>query len=692
MLQCGHLGQFEKLNKYQKDAVLCEDKALLLNASVGSGKTTVLVNKVLYLHYIKNVPLNDMVVLTFTNKAAEEIKQRIIAYSVSPSPIDPKDMCFFGTFHSVANYLLSNILPIESLGFTKDFTIVDNVGLSELFESVINKNNLNIKYKNNIESRLENHRKGIKHYGNMKYKDDFDVFVDKLNMEKKNRNILDFDDLIEMASKLLRDGSFKPSWIIIDEFQDTDDSQLNMIDGLKGDNTHIFAVGDPNQIIYTWRGSRGDMFDTFKERYNASVMTLPINYRSTMSILTAAKVFLDDPSSLEGIRDMGSAIVVKRHYDSFNEAVYIADKIKDIVGRGDSYKDIAIFYRMKMQSQVFEDVFKREKVPYEVSSQKTIKDIPMAYWIYRLFRVSINNRDIDSYEYVVCDKKYGIAQTKKQFNNLLTEFNTGDTNSLKGVSQKILCFKDWCHNRNKDHNIEKLEYEIYDYFDLDTYLSPTSIYYCEDQNIALRYLRTIKEYIILNNFDIFDGIKRAVNYLSLYGSQVIDDIIDPEKDSVKLMTLHASKGLEFKYVFISGANYGVMPLEGRFDDEEEKRLFFVGITRAKDNLEISYHSNPEFRRALPSPSPYLKMIPNEIIESEKFNSSNKSILELRKEIIENINKKQNIERDKRLVSHERYGNGYVISETDEYITVKFEGYGQKSFSKLFCPLTHISPN
>lgn len=673
---------FRNLNKHQKSAVVSDTKALLLNAGVGSGKTTVLVHKVLYLHHIKGVPLDKMVVLTFTNKAADEIKDRVLS---SGQGVDRKGMCYFGTFHSVARNLLSSILPVEDLGYTKDFSIMDEVSSQELFESIISLNNLGIKYKNKLEKRLDEYKNGRLLHGNMKYNDEIEKFVILLEQEKKKRNLMDFDDLILNCGRLLRKGDFKPDWVIIDEFQDTDSEQFEMMDGLIWENSRVFAVGDPNQLIYSWRGSRQGIFDMFMERYDAALETLPINYRSTDTILKAAREFLSHPGQLEGIRDTGAPIIVKRHFNSFNEALYLADTIKKLHAGGVPYKEIAIFYRKQKHSSVFEDVFKRENIPYEVSIRKNIKDIPVLYWILRLLKASLNDHDTDNFVNVLIDKRYGIGLTQKQALDIIK--GKGEQYGIPELMGKIREFCGWCRSLADS---EGLAEKIFGYYDLKSYLSPTSITYDEDRDLTMKFLLDLEGYIKANGYSPFEGIKNAVEYTILYGSQIIDQIINPENDSIKLMTLHASKGLEFKYVFISGANMGVIPLGGRFDDEEEKRLFFVGITRAKDFLEISYHSNPDDFNALPNPSPYIRMIPDELIEGEEIKSRAHLLSELRKEIKSNMDRKQDASDtpavERRKVRHSKYGEGYIVSETEEMYTVQFDTYGEKSFAKLFCPL------
>ncbi|MHB1391907.1 MAG: ATP-dependent helicase [Clostridia bacterium] len=681
----------DKLNEYQRAAVLDHSRVLLLNAQVGSGKTTVLIYKILYLHFAKGVPLESMVVLTFTNKAAEEIKIRIREKNKS---MREEELRFFGTFHGVCRTLLSSVLPVKELGYTSGFSIYDADEMLEMYERVINENNLALKYKNKIRKRIEQYRQGKMLYGNMKYDDDLAEFIKLIETEKKRCNAMEFDDLIENATALLRNHEYTPEWIIVDEFQDSDDRQLELIECMKKEETHVFAVGDPNQVIYTWRGSRKDIFGEFRKSYSGNELTLPINYRSTTTILDAAKAFLEPGQLISGIRDEGKPIVVKKHYNTFNEALYLCDRIKKLISDGFKYSDIAVLYRKQKQSEVFKDVFEKSGVPHEVSLKRTLRDIPVLYWLVRLLKAAVNPSDRDSITYMLGDNRYGLGMGKKQIKELVCSIEAGDAPDNELV-KRVIEFKIWCGSKNEIDAVQ-----IFEYFDLGVYLMPTSITYEEDRTRVLSVLEDITGYVANTGQGLYAGIKDYLNNSALYGSQMLGEGARQSSDSVKLMTLHASKGLEFRCVFISAANLGLIPIPARSqgEEEEEKRLFFVGITRAKDFLEISYHTNPNEFGVYGIPSPYLRMIPPELIDSEDFASRGANLSELRREIKANIDVKR-VEQDVQAaipeisdrvkVYHEKYGKGIVISEDEANITVNFEVYGTKVFSKAFCPLTYV---
>ena len=531
----------------------------------GAGKTTVLIEKIRYFHEKKGVPLERMTILTFTNKAADEIGQRL---QESGNNI--------GTFHSVAFHLLQEELPLEELGYANEFEVCLPEEELQLAEQLIAEQKLKIKYKNRLQKRLEEfYAKGK----TKNYKDDFLKLAELLTKEKKRRNKMSYEDLLKNTVLLLkRHPEFKrPAWIIIDEIQDCDERQLEMIQELKGPETRIFAVGDPNQVIYSWRGSVFNIFYRLKALYQAKELSLPVNYRSSGTILKAAARFQETGMALEGTREQGEKITIRNHYDPFQEALYLADKIKGMHAKGVPYEEIAIFYRLQSQSETLKKVFEEEKV---------------SCW----------------------------------------------------VSQK----------EDGQENTEKLE------------------------------------------------------------------------NAVNLMTLHASKGLEFSHVFIIGVNNGLIPLNPKkeAEEEEERRLFYVGLTRAKESLELSYYTSPG-PRVLPGPGRYLSYFPESLVnrtsalemrdrkeaaehlqnlkrmileERENTFSSEPELAEAQKAEGEEIYKEADLTGENlrtetsfasRRVSHLKYGQGSVVSEDENTITVNFDDYGEKELLKAFSMLEEL---
>lgn len=678
--------ELEKLNDYQKAAVLDESDVCIVNAQVGSGKTTVLISKIRYLHDAKNISYRDMIVLTFTNKAANEIKERLIS---SDNHIHKEDLDGFGTFHSVALHLLKDVLAVEKMGYTKDFLVIAPDEELDIALKIIREKKLNIKYKNRLKKRLvqataiQDEAQKIS-----PYQDDIFTLVDLLKAEKTRQNKMSFSDLIENATALMPDDQVTPKWIIIDEVQDSDQLQLAFIDRLKGSETRLFAVGDPNQIIYSWRGSSLNVFESLRQKYDARILTLPINYRSSQSILEAAKCFLKDGSDLTGIREMGSKILVKNQYNPFNEACYLADRIAAIHQQGIPYREIAIFYRTQNQSQVFEDVFLKNSIPFEVSLKKTIRDIPVLNWMIKLFRYALNQQDESSGIEVLGNKDYGERLTEKKARKIVTDQAADQSELLT----KMNGFVSHCSEVKKPE-------ELYNYFELDRYIRPTASTCGEDKAAIESLLKLIFDYVEEKQLPFLEGLTDFINASALYGINILKKDINSQADAVKLMTLHASKGLEFAYVFITGINYGLIPLHMKSPEEEaeERRLFFVGMTRAKDVLELSYYTSPDDYRVIPGESRYINMIPPQLVENESVKSGDVNLQDLKKQIqaaqIEGRKETGPAEIPKpvseKQVRHQKYGIGTVIKEDETMIEAEFENYGVKEFIKAFSELEYL---
>lgn len=717
--------QLQRLNEYQKAAVFDESNACLVNANVGSGKTTVLITKVMYLHYEKQVPYRQMVVLTFTNKAADEIKERLLA--LEPD-IPEEELWGFGTFHSVSLRMLKEQLPVEQLGYTKNFTVMDPDEETELAEQLIVTYQLKIKYKNRLKKRLEQQKS--------KYQDDIETLKVLLQEAKKNQDKMTFDELLTNTCKLLKDYRESqdkieggvPSWIIVDEVQDSDEKQLALIDCLKSPETHFFAVGDPNQVIYSWRGSAFHIFYQLKTKYQATELTLPVNYRSSNEILAVARCFMQQGGALESSRTEsrdGEKIKIRKRYDPFQEADYLAGRIQKLHEVGVPYQEIAIFYRLQEQSAVFEQVFAREGIPFEVSLKKTVKDLPVLNWLLKVLRFAVNPRDLASGIAALTDKKYGdgitVREAEKELTFLIEDRIGAESENLNRIQETekevSVSLADCMIGFEKEYQdcASITAEEIWNYFFLDSYLHPTTADYRENRALVVDFLQRMIAYQEEKKEKILDGFREFLNLSSLYGIHILQKEIHNEDDSVKLMTLHASKGLEFSYVFITGVNYGLIPLQTKSfeEEEEEQRLFFVGITRAKEHLELSYYTNPGQYRAMPGPSRFLRMIPGKLVEGGELEKTDAAahLQELKREILKNRQteedkrnsnlytekKKQQDpvrktnqadQRPPKKVKHSKYGYGVIISEDDIMIKVVFEDYGEKDLMKAFTALEY----
>ena len=711
--------QLQRLNEYQKAAVFDESNACLVNANVGSGKTTVLITKVMYLHYEKQIPYEKMVVLTFTNKAADEIKERL--YALEPE-IAEEQLWGFGTFHSVCLTMLKKMLPVENLGYTKEFMVMDPDEELEMAEQLILTYQLKIKYKNRLKKRLEQK--------SSKYQDDIEKLKALLKEEKRRQDKMTFDELLENTCNLVKMSEQKMddiSWIIVDEVQDSDEKQLELIDCLKKPQTCFFAVGDPNQVIYSWRGSAFHIFYQLKTKYQATELTLPVNYRSSSEILAVARCFMQQGGTLQGGRESGDKIQIRNMYDPFQEADYLAGRIRELHASGLPYREMAIFYRLQNQSEIFEHVFEKEGIPFEVSLKKTVKDIPVLDWLIRVLRFSVNPKDKNSGIVALADKRYGLGMSVKEAEktiNILSETRKTQTEILKSENAKSgsdICEKMLEFSKVYASKQVALPEDLWSYFSLENHLHPTTASYVEDRTYVMDFFTRMITYQKEQQKNVVEGFSEFLNMASLYGTNILKKEIHNENDTVKLMTLHASKGLEFSHVFITGVNYGLIPLQTKSfeEEEEEQRLFFVGITRAKEHLELSYYTSPGQYRAAPGPSRYLRMIPGNLVEGQEKDkeSSATHLQDLKRQILaergehrelqeagkisggknpsantgtKNISVgNETVTTEKRRVRHPKYGTGSVVREDDMMLTVDFDDYGEKELMKMFSGLEEL---
>ena len=738
-----------RLNEYQRAAVLDESPACVVNANVGSGKTTVLIEKILYLHLERNVPLERMIVLTFTNKAADEITARLLKREPG---ITPEQVRGFGTFHSVAMGLLKSDLPVEKAGWTKEFTVMDPDEETDLALDLIAEHGLKVKYKNRLKKRMEQeYQNWLLGKEESRYKDDLFRLYPLLEEEKKQQNKMSFADLLRVSTALLKNSrdaggseeSRHPEWIIVDEVQDSDRMQLDFLEALRGgEKAKIFAVGDPNQVIYSWRGTGDNMFFLLKHRFGAKELTLPVNYRSNAAILEAANRFLQFGNRIQGSREAAERITVKNHYDPFQEAEYLAGRIRALHEGGKAYREVAVLYRLQHQSEILLKVFERYGVPCEVSVKKTWRDIPVLNWIVKVLRFSVNVSDVQTAVQVLTNPSYGEKCTKKKARDIVknpeseAQYATGDqvrNAAGKGGAERLF----WKMRGFERHfsgctgdGMPSPE-ELFAYFELREALHPAEESYAEDERLVMDFLKKLCAVCAVRgdtaagesgNRDFVKRVREFINSSALYGMKTDAGEKEAEgehesadssgkeeqpRNAVRLMTLHASKGLEFETVFLIGVNQGLIPLRCRNyeQEEEERRLFFVGITRAKDELELSWYTNPDEPGAIGEPSRYLRMIPEHLLKradvrDEKQKMQN--LRQLRREVQEQKRETQEQKREAQeqkkdeqeqlsggrnsgqiRVRHRKYGEGVLLSEDDMMVEAEFPGYGKKQFLKAF---------
>ncbi|MGQ1911310.1 ATP-dependent helicase [Marinifilum sp. RC60d5] len=693
------------LNLYQQQAIFSKDKKLLLSAMVGSGKTTVLTYKILYLHFVKRVPLSQMAVLTFTNKAAREIKERILSFYTQSVIPESTELRYFGTFHSIARQLIKEHPMLEKLGFTNSFSIMDQETKDDFLQRLILSNELDIKYRNKLDKRLKlyKHEKQIL-YGNMKNTDDLPELLKLSQKEKQTNNLMDFDDLISVANWLLkRQQIFLPDWIVIDEFQDCNEDQLQLINYLSKENTHFFAVGDPNQSIYAWRGSTNKIFQQFVEDLSCKIMRLPFNYRTSGRLLEAAASLLQhEGNNLHATRPKGNKLIIKNHFDDNQEAYYYVQKFKELHKQGVPFEEIAILFRTRQQIAIFESIFEMEHIPCQVIRKISLREQTALFWLQKLLLSALHPNDIDSILQVFTSTDFGCLKSGKR---MLTKFYK--FSEATEYKTKLEAFADFLKCKYPEHEQyiilayqliqfpsflqNKKQKDIYDFLALDVFLKPTSVHYKEYSTDIKNALYELNYYSNKNYFGNWLEIyQAAMSQVNLEGHFQINTGQDKTTKGVHLLSIHTAKGLEFDYVFLSGANTGIIPLERKkaaYDHlKEEKRLLFVALTRARNHIEISWHTQSNAWNAQEGPSYFLNSIPSSLIERIENNTEKNVTKNIKKEI-QNRSEEKWTKGSK--VKHPKYGKGIIVSCNNQDVVCDFGKFGEKSFASAWAPLIKI---
>lgn len=682
---------FGRLNKHQRHAVFHPSKNSILSAMVGSGKTTVLIAKLFYLHFIKKVPFSKMVVLTFTNKAAREIKERISTFLGELNQNMNEELRYFGTFHAVARQLLHEHPNLGKIGFKPDFMIMDEQEKQDFLERLIIQENLTIKYQNKLAKRWRNYSQTKEaKMGNMKSEDDFKQLVHLAETEKRAINTMDFDDLIKLCNDLMKEQSANnPKWIIVDEFQDCNEEQLQLIEHLKGEQSNIFVVGDQNQSIYGWRGSKEHLFQEVVNRWSATWMELPQNYRSTKSILSAAETLLQrNEGALIATRQSGIPIELIRHFDDQQEAYYIREQLLSLQEKNIALDAVAILFRTHQQIKIVETVLAQADIPHQFVKRTELHENPAQSFLLKIFKVCINLNDIDACIAFICDSTFGALKRNKTLIQTLHS-RSSDISALQAIrhilEQQKTPYKDHLQLLKQIElfqtefiqNTDSSAQQLISFLNLATLLKPTSIHYNDYINSITEAWDQIQRFMKKKGWgDGSSFFHVVIDQVVLEGTFQINDRIKEEGDGVHLLTIHASKGLEFDQVYIAGANTGIIPLaqhqKGNQNIKEEKRLLFVAMTRGKNKVEIGWHAQPTFRNAEPEPSYFLNAIPETLLKRKS------SAVQTGKEPVDKDDWSINMS-----VKHKKHGKGVITQLNEKELTCVFDTVGGKSFSRAF---------
>ncbi len=604
----------EGLNDKQYEAVINTEGPCLVIAGAGSGKTKVLTHKIAYLIGEKNVKPWDILAITFTNKAANEMKTRVenLVGDVA------KDM-WIGTFHAICVRILRK--QIDRIGFNSSFIIFDTTDQKTLIKQIIKSQNLDdklysdksIQYEisNAKNDMLEPDKYRAKVKGDFrreKIADIYEIYQRKL----KENNAIDFDDIINFTIKILMDnpdlleyysGKFK--YVLVDEYQDTNKAQFTLISLIASKYGNITVVGDNDQGIYSFRGADITNILNFEKDFpGTKIIKLEQNYRCTQNILNIANEVIKNNETkyekkLWTDNDLGNKPKIFRGDNEYDEANYIVQQINSLK-REEYYKysDFAVLYRMNSQSRSIEDILRREDIPYKIVGglkfyeRKEIKDI-IAY-----LRLIQNTSDNLSLTRIINEPKRGVGKTSLDNIEELSATNGISMYEIIKKADEFGLNRIFANTREFINVIEELR-ERKDSIKISELIKETlnKTGYTK----ALELENTVEAETRMQNLDEFLTVaiefeeESADSSLSefLEGITLSSDLdgMEDSENSVTLMTLHSAKGLEFPVVFLVGMEEGIFPgyksIGEQKELEEERRLCYVGITRAKENLFLT---------------------------------------------------------------------------------------------------------
>ena len=673
----------DSLNKDQKKAATFMEGPCLVIAGAGSGKTKVLTTRIANL-IASGVKSSNILAITFTNKAAGEMRTRV------ENLIGPH-FAFVGTFHSFGLRVIKE--NYEKLDLSKNFTIIDTEDVNSIIKKV--EKDLDIDPKVYSPSYIRNRISFIKN--NMLSNVDIEKFLvsepEKIaakvyyEYEKilKRNNTIDFDDLLKKPVELLTSNldildhyQEKYKYILIDEYQDTNEVQYKLVKLLAKKYQNLFVVGDPSQSIYAFRGANFQNILNFEKDYqNCEVIKLPQNYRSTQTILDAANDVIKNNKERKDIdlfSDLGQGVKIKyiRSFNDEAEVSRVASEIKELLNNGYQKKDIAVFYRTNAQSRSIEDKMVKENIPYKVYGsyyfykRKEIKDL-LSY-----LKLIANHNDDTALKRVINEPKRKIGEkTIESLEKIAIENNTSMFDAIS--SGKELEFKNLIlelEDISKNISLTELIDKVLEKTKIKELLEKENTL---ESDLRLENLMEFKS--VTENFEKVTGNVNLQDFLEEVS--LVADAADysEDGDAVTLMTIHSAKGLEFKVVFIIGLEENILPhANSLFEEggiEEERRLMYVAITRAKEKL---YLLNSEKRMlygklTVNMPSRFIGEINDNLLDVENKMKEqikvNKSLLYDDEPSNDNDYKKGD------LVNHISFGKGIVTDVDERFVTIAF---------------------
>lgn len=702
------------LNDEQKKAVMHLNGPCLVLAGAGSGKTRVLTTRIAYL--IDNgIPSYNILAITFTNKAAREMKERV-------ETLVPGNYAFLGTFHSLGVRILRE--NSKECGLESNFTILDSDDVLSLIKRIMKNKEIDPKelapsYVRNRISFIKNENLSPREIDNLfntvSEKRVLDIYQTYQELIHKN-NSVDFDDLLVLPVELFKkypeildkyQEKFK--YILVDEYQDTNEVQYQFNKLLASKYRNLFVVGDANQSIYGFRNANFRNILNFEKDYkDAYVVTLESNYRSTNNILECANCVIRNNKERKELNLKGTiGDGVKTQYITCEngkmEALTIIDEIKKLYNQGYDYKDIGILYRTNGQSRLLEEVFLKENIPYNVVGayyfyqRKEIKDL-LSY-----LKLINNQNDDIALRRVINEPKRGIG--KKAIENLSNEATRLGSSMFDAISKgRELAFKDLILDMIKaQDNLSLTEF-------IDYVIDKSGM------KESLTSEKSLENDLRLDNLEEFKSV--TASFEERTGSVNLSDFLEEislvadisehkeEKDAVTLMTIHSAKGLEFDCVFLCGMEEGIFPHQNSFESdaeiEEERRLCYVGITRARKVLYLTNaHSRILYgREQVNPPSRFIKEIDKDLLDVkvksmglEHLRSKNVGKIPTfssKSSFYNNDGESLEFKVGDHLM-HSLYGRGTIVAMDNTFYTVAFSSrFGIKKIMKNFKGIRKVS--
>jgi DNA helicase-2/ATP-dependent DNA helicase PcrA len=632
----------ESLNDKQKEAVLYTDGPLLIVAGAGAGKTKTITHRIIHLIH-KGVNPEAILAVTFTNKAAKEMRDRVMALLKEPTngnqvyPVDGVPVV--STFHSLGVRIIKENAHL--IGLTKHFAIVDEHDALVIIKDAMKGADIDPKqYEPRKIKSIISKAKGD-FITSQSYSKNASSAMQSIvariwrDYEKalKAEKALDFDDLLLETVLILKKypevkQSYREKWkyIHIDEYQDTNEVQYELVKLLVGKDENICVVGDTDQNIYSWRGANIKNMLHFEKDYpNAKIIMLEQNYRSTKNIIEAANSVIKKnqyrvDKTLFTENKTGEVITVHEAYDEIHEGEFVASTIEELL-RNNNPEDIAILYRANFQSRVLEESLLNRQIPYQVLGvkffeRKEIKDL-LSY-----IRAAFNKESLSDIKRIINTPARGIGKVTlvKLFSNKFSELPASMQMKINSFYKLLENIKEYTENHTPSESIK--------YVIKESGLEDLLINGSTDEQDRLE---NMKELVTLaTKYDLMpqgEGIEKLLEDASLASDQ--DTLMHNEgsrspKGGVRLMTVHASKGLEFKYVFITGLEQDLFPhsrngSKTKEDAEEERRLFYVALTRAEHKLYLSYASLRTIfgMKQVNTPSEFIYDIPEHLAQFEQ---------------------------------------------------------------------------